>query len=786
MKIFLFELKKLWGKKEFLLYFFVLVALNFFMLWITYQPAGGNVPPAQAYRHLANDIKGFQEAEKEKYIDDKYEMLSAMMKLDHAVKYLKVDRTEAIRMMNVDYKAELAEYGDIYSKGQYLQYTDSLYAEYRFFETMSNEIHQAHGYQEFLDNIQKKSQQLSQISVFNKEGSYDSLNIKATSKAYEGIRDIKINFSPQEGVVNAISFRYSDIILVFAMLLLASFIVRDERDNGLLALIRTSGAGRGKTAVAKLMALSFSMLIVVSAVYGVNLFYCNITYGIGDLSRSIQSIPYLMRSTMRVNLIGYLLIFIFTKWIAAFICGAWVLLAMVVTKKVFTGYVLALLMPALNLIIRNIIPATSHFNVIKYSNLVSFLTTNEILGGYRNIYWFGKPVRLFWVEVIAALIFAVIFVLLFIGVFSKSQLLSEPKSSYQLFKKKKFKATTVLKQEWYKLTVMNGGALLLALFCVFQCYQAYKAENYIDADEIFYSYYMKNITGTYDHEAYNFMIAEGEKFEPILKAKSMRSNNLITAKEYELFMSSNFALQMEYNIYSIAADKIINLHNNPGTQLIYDTGYNKFFDFNDHLDLKDYLATGLMTCIIFAGLFAMEKSSGMIKVVRSTPLGMTFTAQSKVKTAAIMSAFITMLAIMPRVWQVYKGYGFSGLFVSAKSLAQFAKIPQIVNVLLMIIFMLIMRYAVSFTMAMTVLYISNLSVNYLSSVMFSLMIIELPPLTYYFGVSWAKWLSLYNVFHIVGGFANIPMTILAFLYLVLAGALIYFIYQELMKSYDIL
>lgn len=44
--------------------------------------------------------------------------------------------------------------------------------------------------------------------------------------------------------------------------------------------------------------------------------------------------------------------------------------------------------------IRAAIPATSRLNVIKYANLASLLQTNELLGNYRNLFWFGSPIGL--------------------------------------------------------------------------------------------------------------------------------------------------------------------------------------------------------------------------------------------------------------------------------------------------------------------------------------------------------------------------------------------------------
>ncbi|MBN3032428.1 hypothetical protein, partial [Ruthenibacterium lactatiformans] len=101
----------------------------------------------------------------------------------------------------------------------------------------------------------------------------------------------------------------------------------------------------------------------------------------------------------------YLFCFFLTKWLAAFICGIWVMLAMLFARRLFTGALGALALIVFNLFIRSVIPATSRLNVIKYANLISLLRTNELLGGYRNLYWFDHPIPLLLVECVAAVLF---------------------------------------------------------------------------------------------------------------------------------------------------------------------------------------------------------------------------------------------------------------------------------------------------------------------------------------------------------------------------------------------
>lgn len=61
------------------------------------------------------------------------------------------------------------------------------------------------------------------------------------------------------------------LILLAAMLLMASLLVRQERDSGMFNVVRSTPGGRMKTTAAKLAALAASMLAVLLLMYSVNL-----------------------------------------------------------------------------------------------------------------------------------------------------------------------------------------------------------------------------------------------------------------------------------------------------------------------------------------------------------------------------------------------------------------------------------------------------------------------------------------------------------------------------------
>ena len=121
--------------------------------------------------------------------------------------------------------------------------------------------------------------------------------------------------------------------------------------------------------------------------------------------------------------------------------------------------------------------------------MVSLLQTNELLGNYRNLFWFGNPVSLPLVEWLTAAVLGGSLFAAFCAVFAEAQLLPAARHSFALPFSRKTRATSVTHEEGRKLLLMNGASVFLAAFLVFGIYQGVTAESYIDADEIYYAYY---------------------------------------------------------------------------------------------------------------------------------------------------------------------------------------------------------------------------------------------------------------------------------------------------------
>lgn len=177
-----------------------------------------------------------------------------------------------------------------YHDKTYTLYTDSLSLDYALLSQLVSEYDTVAGYGDFLDSVQTKAGQLAGISIFqNDETGYDLKNIEVTAAVCAGLGETAIDYYPQKGLYTAISYAFTDLILLVSMLVQALLLVRQERDSGLLSLVRSLPGGRLQTALAKLGAFALSLLAVLALLYGVNLAYCAATFGLGPLTRTIHA-----------------------------------------------------------------------------------------------------------------------------------------------------------------------------------------------------------------------------------------------------------------------------------------------------------------------------------------------------------------------------------------------------------------------------------------------------------------------------------------------------------------
>ncbi len=72
--------------------------------------------------------------------------------------------------------------------------------------------------------------------------------LRAQARVYERLRNVSTDYLPEAEIMSALEFRLSDVLVIAFVLLAASILLKEEKDNGMLALSFTTPKGRGRTA----------------------------------------------------------------------------------------------------------------------------------------------------------------------------------------------------------------------------------------------------------------------------------------------------------------------------------------------------------------------------------------------------------------------------------------------------------------------------------------------------------------------------------------------------------
>ena len=214
MSLFLAELRKVWGNRLFPLLLAVLAAANLLLLWMGTRPTAGQ-PSAAVYRAVGAQLDGLTMEEKGAYLHGKYTEIESLVKIGGFYRDMAYAGSSYLQAYRDENAAMFDAYEQEYKDKSYTLFTDDLNTEYRLFNQLQNEYDTVAAYTDFLDGVQTKATQLAGISIFqNDKTGYDLKNIEATAKVYAGLTATEIDYYPQKGLYTAISYAFTDLILL--------------------------------------------------------------------------------------------------------------------------------------------------------------------------------------------------------------------------------------------------------------------------------------------------------------------------------------------------------------------------------------------------------------------------------------------------------------------------------------------------------------------------------------------------------------------------------------------
>lgn len=751
-RLVIFELDKIWKKRSFVISVAVLVIINVFLLWYI-NLSNGTKPELYSYKAFERDIQGKSEKEKMDYVNQLYEEIQGINLVNDVINFRSMsgEMGEYLAKNRVEESPGVFEkYYNQFLDESYLKYTDSLEQEDAFINEIYDEINTVSSYSEYLQEIQNNKENLSGISIFasaNQED-YSSRNIEKSAADYKKMESVKTNFYPSKGICGAMENQVSDVLLILSVFLIVSGLIYEEKEKKLFYITRATARGRGESIGAKLGATFINCIVVTILMYGANLIFFACTTGLGDLSRSIQSLAGYMESSLVINVAAYIVLSIMTKALVLFGIGAFLTFVSILSKYSFMPYLSGGVVIFISVLLFYLVPAYSKLNWLKYLNIIGLLRTENIYGGYLNFDILGYPVTRLSMSGAAVIIYAVIGIILSVSAFLKCSNMENKKINIRI-KRNGRPCSSLLVHENYKIMIMNRAAFVFIIFILFIGYKIYSVEYNVSPMEEYYQNMMFQLEGRLDEKKETLINNENDRYEAIFEkieqVNEMEEKGEIDSDQADTLRESYYCEVSFYPAFQRVLKQYDFVKETEG-KFVYDTGYLYLFGGKDTGMLEDFLLITICIILSFYNVMAMEEQKKSWGLISSTAKGRRKIIGSKIIVCTGATVLLSVVTVMLRSVKIIQTFPMRGIGVSIRSIPQYADVAVNVPIIAWILLMVLVQILVALVIMSVTLILSKSMKSHLQIIFVAVLIFVIPLILLEMGLNFAKYCSLFSIY----------------------------------------
>lgn len=606
-------------------------------------------------------------------------------------------------------------------------------------------------YDEFLNSVKENAEQSLSITIFSDSLSdFSKKNIEKTAADFEKMQGIEITYDKNGGVVMLLDFAVSDLCFLLILISAGLSLVVTEKEKKLFNLIRSTKKGTIHTFFAKLSALFIICIFINTVITVTTAGYAFFTYGFGNLSRSIQSIPELIMCYVKFNVWEFMLMIFSVKTLGLFTAGTVIFLCCLLAKRAITMLVSVFSLASLSFAM-TFIPETSKFSFFKYINLYSLINPYEIFRSYVNLNIFGEPVNVIAIFSIflfaisaAAIIAATIYYI------KKRPLENSDKKSVSFSFKSKVH-TNLCFFEVKKILTINKGAVIILLFLLLQMYSVFNQVNFQSTEDYYYKHYMQMLAGPLTEEKEEIILSEKfeikEAEEKIYTLNEQRRNGEISIQEFISRQEKYSEILEKADMFNKIYEKYLYVKETPGSEFIYDSGYEKLFGISD----RDFSAENTILLLsvfslLFCCVYSSDYKNDMYRLICAAKYGTDKTRKAKIGMTVGLSVLIFLIAYIPELIYIGRFYGFDGIdskLINIPALAYFGSLP----IWFAVFVLYALRLGVFLMLISVISAISLKTKNNVATAITSLLIFAVPMGIYYaFHIDFWSNFSLWNLF----------------------------------------
>lgn len=718
MKLIGYELLKIWNKKVFLVVILCCIIGNGFVFF-NEQNTRKSI--------LIENKRQFEKLEKE------YAKLSpdeARIALDHINKQLSRFSMARSALEIPELYSMYVDSGDL-TEADIKQFQDSKYAndfelqrtDQYFIRLLNDQYTHLEQYEQYIDDMEAKVDQMLKVSIFQKPNTYAYRNIMTTMEAFENHKDITLTSGPKEGLLAVTSHSLNDLLMIIFMLALCYYLFQYEKDSKLLFLLRTNRKGRVQTIISKLIVyisvLSAMFVVLYGSIYAI----ANQLYGFGDLDRLIQGVEGLSRGQLLLTVAQFLISYALVKWLV-YLLFALILAALFIGIGHIGKLVMWIIVgTVLELMAYSFIHPYSQFGLFKFINIFYAIQGDVLLTVYRNINLFGYPIPT--LQVITVVIMILVIALLIFSIMMYTLRYPNPNPTFWLsvwwskIRERLIRPTSsqhLLQHEWFKILFTAKGYVIIVLaliFCYFNIQQQPITE---DDTRASYMKYLNQFNGKLTDDLIGQIEAEKIRLEQIpaqlTDLKQSFDSEIITQQQYN---EERFALENELNqssgfdyLYNQVQNLQIVGQQTDGTVHLMNSYAGKYlFGHEFRIELQGFFYL-LLLLMIVSPIVTIDYRTNSIQLLRSTKQGRAKLMLSKHIVSYILAVLIYLIIYIPSYYNLMKYYPHFHWDAPIQSVEMYAQLPLSLTIWQYVLFTTLLQGIATLVIIECIFYLSHL------------------------------------------------------------------------------
>lgn len=519
-------------------------------------------------------------------------------------------------------------------------------------------------YPVFLKNTVENGSRMGMLSMY--QSGFGSESLKKTTELYKALGETRVQAGENRGIVLLIQYQLTDLfLLVFLFLIVMEF--QAERKKGLTYLVRSTIGGRSKLYLQRMAILAFSTFVGAICFYGANLVGILFGFGLGDLSRSLQSLPEFMKCPYGITIGAYLFRSLFLKMTGCF--GVAVMFyALIGCLNTMMAYLLSAVFVTGELLAGLLIPPISSWNGFRYVNLFTLIRCEEYYKDVIFINAFGHAKEAL---PLTLTIFGILFLFVLVAGYAihgrKYVVVSHRgEKLFDLIARLRERFSiqhTLFGWEGYKLLLKQRGLVILAAVFLVHLALSMQYEYYYPVDIYVRMYYIE-----YHGEITEERVQKADRSMEILQNTEQNLRNRIAIMEKETPYPFQKIQAMQESIQTIQWKQkslqpiIDDLHS--GLDYEKRTGRTItlvapfYYDLLLNRDEKTRTRASFLTLVALlgalAGIFAFDRQNHVEQIMHSAYRGRRLTTVLKILLVLFYSALSCGLLHVIQVWRVSK------------------------------------------------------------------------------------------------------------------------------------